>query len=74
VMIGALIDIVLGLAILFRPAARAALVAMLAVTAVYAVMATLLVPQLWTDPLGPLVKMLPAVLAMLFTLAIVEGR
>ena len=31
-------------------------------------------PHLWIDPLGPLVKVGPAILLMLVALAILEGR
>jgi hypothetical protein len=35
---------------------------------------TLLAPQLWLDPLGPLMKIIPMLLATAFTLAIIEER
>ena len=36
--------------------------------------APLLAPQLWADPLGPLTKIVPMLVATLFTLAILEER
>ncbi|MBP1873854.1 uncharacterized protein YbjT (DUF2867 family) [Ensifer adhaerens] len=69
-----LADIVLGIAVLVRPYAKRALVGMLALTAAYLVSATLVEPQLWADPLGPLVKVLPSILLSLATLAILDER
>lgn len=60
---GALWDLVIGLALLLRPTRRAyalALLGMLGMT----LLATLLLPRLWLDPLGPLLKNL-AILALL---------
>lgn len=69
-----LADIVLGIAVLVRPYAKRALVGMLALTAAYLVSATLAEPELWADPLGPLVKVLPSILLTLVTLAILDER
>lgn len=69
-----LADIVLGIAVLVRPYAKRALVGMLALTAAYLVSATLVEPELWADPLGPLVKVLPSILLSLATLAILDER
>jgi uncharacterized protein YbjT (DUF2867 family) len=71
---GAVVDIIVGTAVMFRTAARAAVIGMLMVTAFYVFAATLLMPGLWLDPLGPLVKALPVALACLFTLAILDER
>lgn len=59
VLAGSVIDIALGLALLFRPWARAACWGMLLVCAGYLVLGTILVPEMWADPLGPLVKIVP---------------
>lgn len=71
---GAVADLALGLAVLFRPWARAALWGMIAVTGVYLAGATLFRPDLWLDPLGPLVKTLPAAMLALMALAILDER
>lgn len=71
---GAVFDVVLGLLLLWRRATRAVLITMLAVTPVYVLVGTLLAPQLWADPLGPLTKIVPMLVATLFTLAILEER
>jgi hypothetical protein len=47
---------------------------MLAVTALYIVGGTLLLPGLWLDPLGPLVKTLPVLIACSMTLATLDER
>jgi uncharacterized protein YbjT (DUF2867 family) len=71
---GALLDIVLGLALLVRRTAAVTLVAMLALTVVYLVVATALDPGLWTDPLGRLLKTIPVMALMLFCLAVLDER
>lgn len=74
VMAGGLIDLALGLGALHRRAHVAALWGMIATTGAYLVGATLLAPGLWLDPLGPLVKTVPATLLALAALAIEEER
>ena len=71
---GAIFDIVLGLLLLWRPATRAVLIIMLVVTPFYVLTGTLLEPELWADPLGPLTKIGPLMVATLFTLAILDER
>ncbi len=74
VVLGSLIDIALGLLVCVRKFARIALLLMLFVTLAYLVAGTILTPQLWVDPLGPLLKIVPILIATLFTLAIVDDR
>jgi hypothetical protein len=45
-----------------------------AVTAVHAVIGTVLVPSLWTDPMGPMLKVLPILALHLAALGIVKER
>lgn len=72
---GAVLDVVLGLLLLLvRRFTRAVLLVMLAVTPLYLLIGTLLAPQLWLDPLGPYVKIVPMLLATAFTLAILDER
>jgi hypothetical protein len=47
---------------------------MIAVTAAYLLGGTLLTPALWLDPLGPLVKSIPAAVLALTALAVLEDR
>lgn len=56
--VGALADIVLGLALWLRPT-RAVFLAALALMAILTLTATLLHASLWLHPLGPLLKNLP---------------
>ncbi len=71
---GALLDVAFGALLLVRRTARVALLLMLTATLIYALAGTVLAPQLWADPLGPLTKLVPLVLATLFTLAILDER
>tara|TARA_R110002020_G_scaffold39991_1_gene118287 strand:- start:3599 stop:4882 length:1284 start_codon:yes stop_codon:yes gene_type:complete len=68
------LDIVLGLAVLWRRRARQALWVMLAVSLAYLASATLAAPGLWLDPLGPLVKVGPSMLLTLVALATLDER
>jgi uncharacterized protein YbjT (DUF2867 family) len=74
VMAGALADIVIGLAILYRPASRYGLWAALIISLIYAVIGTALVPRLWADPLGPMLKICPVLMLNLVAMAIREDR
>jgi uncharacterized protein YbjT (DUF2867 family) len=71
---GALADIAIGLAILYRPTSRYGLYAALAISLAYAIIGTILVPRLWSDPLGPMLKIWPIMVFNLVALAILEDR
>jgi uncharacterized protein YbjT (DUF2867 family) len=71
---GAFFDYLLGLSLLVRAVARPALLTMLAATAVYLAVGSALAPQLWLDPLGPFLKIVPVMLATMFTLAVLDER
>ena len=74
VIAGALADIAIGLAILYRPTARWGLYAALALSGLYLFVGTMLAPELWRDPLGALMKILPFVALNLVALTILEER
>lgn len=74
VMAGALADIVIGLAILYRPLSRYGLWAALIISLTYAIIGTALVPRLWADPLGPMLKIWPVLMLNLVAMAIREDR
>ncbi|AZO12692.1 SDR family oxidoreductase [Mesorhizobium sp. M3A.F.Ca.ET.080.04.2.1] len=74
VLVGSVADILVGAAVLVRSFARAALVAMIAITLSYLAAATALAPDLWLDPLGAMVKAVPALCLVLVALAILEER
>lgn len=74
VVFWSLIDIALGLAILWRRWAARACVAQLTVAIFYLIAASVTMPDLWLDPLGPLVKILPAMILSLVALPLFESR
>lgn len=71
---GSLVDMTVGVAIALRHTARLGLYAAIAVTLGYAVLGTLLLPNLWADPMGALLKIIPLVAMHLAALAILEDR
>jgi len=74
VIAGATADILIGLAILYRPTSRYGLLAALLISIAYAIIGTLLVPRLWRDPLGPMLKIWPVMVLNVVALAIREDR
>ena len=56
---GAVADILLGGAILWRPWTRHAALGMLGLSCGYLIGSLVVAPDLWADPLGPMVKVLP---------------
>jgi uncharacterized protein YbjT (DUF2867 family) len=71
---GALTDIMIGIAIAFRRTARYGLYAALAISVFYAIAGTIVLPRLWLDPLGPMLKIWPIVVLTLVALAILKDR
>jgi hypothetical protein len=71
---GAVLDIALGLAVLVRTWARAACLGMIALSLGYLAAGTLVTPELWADPLGPFVKVIPAILLAGIAHALLEPR
>jgi uncharacterized protein YbjT (DUF2867 family) len=71
---GAFFDYLLGVALLVRRLTRPVLLVMLLSTLLYLLTGSVLAPQLWSDPLGPYLKIVPVMLATLFTLAILDER
>lgn len=74
VIAGSLVDIALGAAVLVARAARPALIGMLLVSLIYLAAATMLLPGLWLDPFGALLKVVPAMIAALAMLALMPDR
>ncbi|MEF0943939.1 SDR family oxidoreductase [Rhizobium sp. BR 362] len=74
VVAGALADIAIGCAIAFRSTARWGLWGAILLSLFYAVAGTAILPALWKDPLGPLVKIWPILVLHLVALAILEER
>ncbi len=74
VVLWSLVDIALGMALLWRPWAARVCLAQAAVAAFYLIAATLFVPALWLDPLGPLLKVIPALLLSVTAIPMLESR
>jgi uncharacterized protein YbjT (DUF2867 family) len=74
VVAGALADLAIGIGILFRPTTKPALLAALAISIFYVIAGTALLPRLWDDPLGPMMKIWPILLLNLVALAILDDR
>jgi hypothetical protein len=68
------VDIVLGGALLIRGLCVRVAQAMIALSLLYLAGATILAPDLWADPLGPLVKVIPAVVLTLVLLGEMQER
>ena len=71
---GALADILLGVMILWRPSARMAAIGMIGLSVVYLVGSLMVAPDLWLDPLGPMVKVIPSVVLAAMVALTLEER
>jgi uncharacterized protein YbjT (DUF2867 family) len=74
VLLGAGVDIVLGLLICVRSTAALALKGMVLTSLIYLAGATVWRSDLWSDPMGPLLKAVPATVLALVGLAILDER
>jgi uncharacterized protein YbjT (DUF2867 family) len=74
VVAGALADLAIGIGIAYRRTTKPALYAALILSLTYVVIGTYLVPRLWIDPLGPMLKIWPMLALNLVALAILEDR
>src|SRR5262249_32037067 len=74
VIAGAIADIAVGIGIALRRTARSALLCALAISLLYLIAGTLLLPRLWADPLGPMLKILPIMVLNLMLLAVLDDR
>jgi uncharacterized protein YbjT (DUF2867 family) len=71
---GALVDMALGAGILVKATAARAALGMILVTLGYLAGGSLVAPDLWLDPLGPLVKAVPAMTPAVVVLALEGDR
>lgn len=71
---GAVADILLGLAILWRPWTKHAVLGMLVLSAAYLTGSFFVAPGLWADPLGPMVKVLPGMALAAMVWLLMEER
>jgi uncharacterized protein YbjT (DUF2867 family) len=74
VIAGGLADIAVACAIAWRPTAKLGLWAALGISLFYIVAGTILLPDLWADPLGPMMKIWPILALNLVCLAILDER
>jgi uncharacterized protein YbjT (DUF2867 family) len=74
VIAGALADIAIGAGIAFRRTSRAALFAALSISIFYMIAGTFVLPQLWLDPVGPMLKIWPIMALNLVALAMLDDR
>lgn len=72
--LGSLLDITLGILVLWRRHVRRACIGMIALTLGYLATGTVMTPDLWLDPLGAFVKVFPAAVLALVPLALTENR
>lgn len=71
---GGALDILIGCMILWRPTSKVGLILALLASLFYVAAGTLLIPQLWADPLGPVLKIWPILVLNLVCLAILDER
>ncbi|OOY05867.1 SDR family oxidoreductase [Thioclava sp. F28-4] len=71
---GALADLALGLAILWRRWTKPAALGMLALSGAYLVGSLVVAPDLWADPLGPMVKVFPGMALAVLVWLLMEDR
>lgn len=71
---GAVADITLGLAILWRRWVKSAALGMILLAGGYIAGSVLFAPDLWTDPLGPMVKVFPSIALAALVWLMVEER
>ena len=61
VIVGGLLDIAVGVAMLVRPWSKPALIASVSLALSYLGLGSFFTPEIWTDPLGPFVKIFPVI-------------
>jgi uncharacterized protein YbjT (DUF2867 family) len=74
VVAGALADIAIGVGIAIRRTARGALWAAIAISVFYMLAGTFVLPRLWLDPVGPMLKIWPIIALNFVALAIFDDR
>jgi uncharacterized protein YbjT (DUF2867 family) len=74
VLVGSVLDLCIGASLLVRRFTRGAALASIAVSLGYLASGTWLTPQLWADPLGPFVKVFPAIALAFAVAALAEER
>jgi uncharacterized protein YbjT (DUF2867 family) len=71
---GAFMDIAIGVGLCHRATVRIAAMAAVVVSALYLAIGSIVTPELWADPLGPFVKVIPGMALALIVMALAEER
>ncbi|WP_233252611.1 SDR family oxidoreductase [Maritimibacter sp. 55A14] len=71
---GAIADLFLGLAILWRRWTKPAVLGMLSLSGAYLIGSLIVAPDLWADPLGPMVKVFPGMALAAMVWLLMEER
>nr|WP_281501942.1 DoxX-like family protein [Loktanella sp. F6476L] len=74
VLFWAVVDIAIAAGLTHRPTAKMACWCAIGVSVFYLAASTLFVPDLWLDPLGPMVKVLPSIALALVARIALETR
>ncbi|MEO1028452.1 MAG: SDR family oxidoreductase [Pseudomonadota bacterium] len=74
VRLGSVADCLIGIGLLIRPWTTMAAIGSVLLSAGYLFASAVFTPVLWSDPLGPMVKVFPAILLALMIAAIAEDR
>ncbi|MER9765279.1 SDR family oxidoreductase [Mesorhizobium sp. M0189] len=74
VIVGALADIAIGALIAWRSTTRKGLYGGIALSLLYLAIGSFLRPELWNEPLGPFLKVLPILVLHFVALAVLEER
>lgn len=74
VVAGALADLAIGTGIALRRYTRPALWAATGISLFYAAAGTAILPRLWADPLGPMLKIWPILVLIFLAMAILDDR
>jgi uncharacterized protein YbjT (DUF2867 family) len=74
VIAGGLADLAIGIAIAIRRSSRLGLRAALGLSTFYLLAGTVILPRLWAEPLGPMLKIFPIMVLHGVALAILEDR
>jgi uncharacterized protein YbjT (DUF2867 family) len=74
VIAGGAADLLIGFGVAYRPTARLALWAAILVSIFYAIASTILLPRLWLDPIGPMLKIWPLIVLNIVALFLVRDR
>lgn len=71
---GALLDMAIGVGLCVRVTMRAAALGAVWLSTVYLAVGSVVTPELWVDPLGPFIKVIPGMALALIVMALAEER